>query len=200
MKLYRNLAHGIIEGVQEVLGNRMALRPTLKNILIKNRKWGSNDRRLVGKGIIDIIRWKRKFDFIGKLNVKSKNYYRNLLVVWSIYNDIELENCFTFSDLQKNNIHDPLLIKKSKRAFKNSIPDWLDNLGMKTYGKVIWEKEIQTLNRPAKLFLRTNTLKTNVKKLQAYLNENHKVNTDKVSNIPNALVVKENKILTHLDI
>ena len=200
MKLYRNLAHGIIEGVQEVLGNRMALRPTLKNILIKNRKWGSNDRRLVGKGIIEIIRWKRKFDFIGKLNVKSKNYYRNLLVVWSIYNDIELENCFTFSDLQKNNIHDPLLIKKSKRVFKNSIPDWLDNLGMKTYGKVIWEKEIQTLNRPAKLFLRTNTLKTNVKKLQAYLNENHKVNTDKVSNIPNALVVNENKILTHLDI
>ena len=92
MKLYRNLAHGIIEGVQEVLGNRMALRPTLKNILIKNRKWGSNDRRLVGKGIIEIIRWKRKFDFIGKLNVKSKNYYRNLLVVWSIYNDIELED------------------------------------------------------------------------------------------------------------
>ena len=45
MKLYRNLANGIVEGVQEVLGNRMALRPTLKNILIKNRKWGSNDRK-----------------------------------------------------------------------------------------------------------------------------------------------------------
>ena len=71
---------------------------------------------------------------------------------------------------------------------------------MKTYGKVIWEKEIQALNRPAKLFLRTNTLKTNIKKLQAYLKEKHKVNTNKVSNIPNALVVEENKILTHLDI
>ena len=91
MKLYRNLADGIVEGVQEVLGNRRALRPTLKNILIKNRKWGSNDRKLVGKGIIEIIRWKRKFDVIGKLNVKSKNYYKNLLVVWSIYNDIEFE-------------------------------------------------------------------------------------------------------------
>ena len=71
---------------------------------------------------------------------------------------------------------------------------------MKTYGKVIWEKEIQALNRPAKLFLRTNTLKTDVKKLQAYLKENHKVNTNKVSNIPNALVVEENMILTHLDV
>ena len=30
MKLYRNLANGIVEGVQEVLGNRRALRPTLK--------------------------------------------------------------------------------------------------------------------------------------------------------------------------
>ena len=28
MKLYRNLADGIVEGVQEVLGNRRALRPT----------------------------------------------------------------------------------------------------------------------------------------------------------------------------
>ena len=200
MKLYRNLADGIVEGVQEILGNRGALRPTLKNILIKNRKWGSNDRKLVGKGIIEIIRWKRKFDVIGKLNVKSKNYYKNLLVVWSIYNDIEFEECLTFSELKKDNICKNISITNSKRAFKNSIPDWLDSLGMKTYGKVIWEKEIQALNRPAKLFLRTNTLKTNVKKLQAYLKENHKINTNKVSNIPNALVVEENKILTHLDI
>ena len=200
MKLYRNLANGIVEGVQEVLGNRRALRPTLKNILIKNRKWGSNDRKLVGKGIIEIIRWKRKFDVIGKLNVKSKNYYKNLLVVWSIYNDIEFEECLTFSELKKDNICNNISITNSKRAIKNSIPDWLDSLGMKTYGKVIWEKEIQALNKPAKLFLRTNTLKTNVKKLQAYLKENHKVNTNKVSNIPNALVVEENKILTHLDI
>ena len=200
MKLYRNLANGIIEGVQEVLGNRMALRPTLKNILIKNRKWGSNDRKLVGKGIIEIIRWKRKFDVIGKLNLKSKNYYKNLLVIWSIYNDIELEECLTFSELKKDNICNNISITNSKRAFKNSIPDWLDSLGMKTYGKVIWEKEIQALNRPAKLFLRTNTLKTNVKKLQAYLKKNHKINTNKVSNIPNALVVEENKILTHLDL
>ncbi len=200
MKLYRNLADGIVEGVQEILGNRGALRPTLKNILIKNRKWGSNDRKLVGKGIIEIIRWKRKFDVIGKLNVKSKNYYKNLLVVWSIYNDIEFEESLTFSELKKDNICKNISITNSKRVFKNSIPDWLDSLGMKTYGKVIWEKEIQALNRPAKLFLRTNTLKTNVKKLQAYLKENHKINTNKVSNIPNALVVKENKILTHLDI
>ena len=200
MKLYRNLADGIVEGVQEVLGNRRALRPTLKNILIKNRKWGSNDRKLVGKGIIEIIRWKRKFDVIGKLNVKSKNYYKNLLVVWSIYNDIEFEECLTFSELKKDNICNNISITNSKRAIKNSIPDWLDSLGMKTYGKEIWEKEIQALNRPAKLFLRTNTLKTNVKKLQAYLKENHKVNTNKISNIPNALVVEENKILTHLDV
>ena len=200
MKLYRNLADGIIEGVQEVLGDRRALRPTLKNILIKNRKWGSNDRKLVGKGIIEIIRWKRKFDVIGKLNVKSKNYFKNLLVVWSIYNDIEFEESLTFSELKKDNICNNISITNSKRALKNSIPDWLDSLGMKTYGKVIWEKEIQALNRPAKLFLRTNTLKTNVKKLQAYLKENHKVNTNKVSNIPNALVVEKNKILTHLDI
>ena len=200
MKLYRNLADGIVEGVQEVLGNRRALRPTLKNILIKNRKWGSNDRKLVGKGIIEIIRWKRKFDVIGKLNVKSKNYYKNLLVVWSTYNGIEFEECLTFSELKKDNICNNISITNSKRALKNSIPDWLDSLGMKTYGKVIWEKEIQALNKPAKLFLRINTLKTDVKKLQAYLKEKHKVNTNKVSNIPNALVVEENKILTHLDV
>ena len=200
MKLYRNLADGIVEGVREILGNRRALRPTLKNILIKNRKWGSNDRKLVGKGIIEIIRWKRKFDVIGELNVKSKNYYKNLLVVWSIYNDIEFEECLTFSELKKDKICNNISITNSKRVFKNSIPDWLDSLGMKTYGKVIWEKEIQALNKPAKLFLRTNTLKTDVKKLQAYLKEKHKVNTNIVSNIPNALVVEENKILTHLDI
>ena len=118
MKLYRNLADGIVEGVQEVLGNRRALRPTLKNILIKNRKWGSNDRKLVGKGIIEIIRWKRKFDVIGKLNVKSKNYYKNLLVVWSIYNDIEFEECLTFSKLKKDKICNNISITNSKEPLK----------------------------------------------------------------------------------
>ena len=67
---------------------------------------------------------------------------------------------------------------------------WKSNLGERN----------SSFKQTAKLFLRTNTLKTNVKKLQAYLKENHKVNTNKVSNIPNALVVEENKILTHLDI
>ena len=70
---------------------------------------------------------------------------------------------FNFFELKKDNILQKHFNHKiPKRAFKNSIPDWLDILGMKKSGKVIWEKEIQALNRPAKLFLRTNTLKTNM--------------------------------------
>ena len=46
------------------------------------------------------------------------------------------------------------------RKYKESVPDWLDNLGEIELGKK-WDKEIHALNQLADVILRVNTLKNN---------------------------------------
>jgi len=46
-----------------------------------------------------------------------------------------------------------------------SIPDWLDELGVKEFGEKVWTETIQSLNKPTKTVLRVNTLKTSRAKL-----------------------------------
>ena len=63
MKLHRNIALGIIEGLQTILDHQEALRPTLQKLLKRNRKWGSRDRKQLGEAVLDCIRWKRTYEY-----------------------------------------------------------------------------------------------------------------------------------------
>jgi 16S rRNA (cytosine967-C5)-methyltransferase len=76
------------------------------------------------------------------------------------------------------------------RAIKESIPDWMDQLGVKELGEKVWAKEISAQNQPAKVILRTNTLNTTREKLRAILMDLN-IETDILENQPNALVLKE---------
>ena len=72
---------------------------------------------------------------------------------------------------------------------RESIPDWLDDLGVKELGKK-WDKELAALNKQAEVILRVNTLKTTAKDLQAALLEvGH--DTEAIKGIPSALRLKE---------
>jgi 16S rRNA (cytosine967-C5)-methyltransferase len=76
------------------------------------------------------------------------------------------------------------------RALKESIPDWMDELGVKELGEKIWEKEIAAQNQPAKVILRVNTLKTNKESLRAILMDLN-IETEFLKDQPDALVLKE---------
>jgi 16S rRNA (cytosine967-C5)-methyltransferase len=91
MKLHQNLALGIVSCLNDILKQKKALRLSLNQLLKQNRKWGSRDRRLVGESVLEIIRWKRLFTEIGKLNPKSNQYYWNLLGIWML----KKKNSFT---------------------------------------------------------------------------------------------------------
>ena len=84
MKLHKNIAEGILQGIESVLKNEKALRTTLSQLLKQNRKWGSRDRRFLGEGVLEIVRWKRLYEWMGQLDPKSENYYWNLIGVWII--------------------------------------------------------------------------------------------------------------------
>jgi 16S rRNA (cytosine967-C5)-methyltransferase len=76
------------------------------------------------------------------------------------------------------------------RAYRESIPNWMDELGVKELGEELWTKEIAAQNQQAKVILRVNTLKTTRQKLHAILMDLN-IETEFLKDQPDALVLKE---------
>ena len=76
------------------------------------------------------------------------------------------------------------------RKFKESIPDWMDELGVKELGEEIWTKELAAQNEQAKVILRVNKLKTTKEKLRAILMDLNIV-TEFHNDYPDALILTE---------
>jgi len=200
MKLHQNLALGIISCLEMILKEKKALKSSLKKLLKKNRNWGSRDRRLIGEAVLEIIRWKRKFSEMGKLDPKLDRYYWNLLGVWILYKDIPLPDWENFSEINKKSINFKLKPKSKSRAINQSIPDWLDDLGIKSFGKTLWEKEIESLNETAPLVLRVNIFRTTTKKLQNIFKKKYAIESKKIPEYPYALFLDKHRKLDHLEL
>jgi len=200
MKLHQNLALGIISCLEMILKDKKALKSSLKKLLKKNRNWGSRDRRFIGEAVLEIIRWKRKFSEMGKLDPKLDRYYWNLLGVWILYKDIPLPDWENFSEINKKSIDFKLNPKSKSRAIKQSIPDWLDDLGIKSFGKTLWEKEIESLNETAPLVLRVNIFRTTSEKLQNIFKKKYAIESKKIPEYPYALFLNKHRKLDHIEL
>ena len=200
MKLHQNLALGIISCLENILKEKKALRSSLNQLLKQNRKWGSRDRRLVGDSVLEIIRWKRLFTDIGKLDTKSDKYYWNLLGIWMLKKQIPFQDLECFSEIKTESIDFEFNRKSKTRAILQSIPDWLDDLGLKNFGKTVWEKEIEKLNDKAPLVLRVNTFKTSPEKLQNILKKKYDIKSSRTPEFPAALFLDKHQKLNHLEL
>jgi len=200
MKLHQNLALGIISCLEMILKEKKPLKSSLKKLLKKNRNWGSRDRRFIGEAVLEIIRWKRKFSEMGKLDPKLDRYYWNLLGVWILHKEIRLPDWENFSEINKKSINFKLKPKSKSRAIKQSIPDWLDDLGIKSFGKTLWEKEIESLNKTAPLVLRVNIFRTTTEKLKNILKKKYGIESKKIPEYPYALFLDKHRKLDHIEL
>ena len=76
MKLHRNLALGIVEGLQNIFIAKVPLRIELSRLLKLNRKWGSRDRRLLGQILLDCVRWKTTYAHLGDFDEKTTHFMK----------------------------------------------------------------------------------------------------------------------------
>ena len=91
-----------------------------------------------------------------------------LLGCWLVLNDFQIPEWIEFNKINVQEIRGKALVLVKDRRYKYSIPDWLDQMGVEAFGEITWEKEIASLNTPANLIVRVNTLVTTVKKLKIY--------------------------------
>jgi 16S rRNA (cytosine967-C5)-methyltransferase len=85
------------------------------------------------------------------------------------------------------------LVADQPRAVRESIPDWLDQLGEAELGDQ-WDAQLTALNQKPSVFLRVNTLLATVDEVREWLTE-HNVETSLVDGHPHALALPPGKVI-----
>ncbi len=185
-RLHANLIRASIEALQQVFeGNRYA-DAVVKNMLKSNPKWGSKDRKFLAETVYETVRWWRKLWAVyGRDPDLSEQKLWRLLGIYFHLSGYELPTWQEFDGIRERPFEDILKEVESTRVLRESIPDWLDELGSKELGDK-WEKEIHVLNETAPVIIRANTIRVSIGQLQESLKEEG-VESKRLSSYPDAL-------------
>lgn len=190
MKLHRNLVFATIDSLHLIFNENKQADKVLKSTLKRDKRWGARDRAFIAETTYDIVRWKRLYAEIAEVRepFDRPNLFR-LFAVWATLNGIAIPDWKQFEDTPTRRIKGRFDELSKIRKYRESIPDWLDELGAKELGKK-WDTELASLNEQAEVVLRVNTLKTTVDQLQNELAD-QEIETEKIKVYPDALKLKE---------
>jgi 16S rRNA (cytosine967-C5)-methyltransferase len=159
--------------------------------LKKDKRWGSHDRKFVAETIYEIVRWKRLYTEIAEVKEPiDRDKIWRIFAVWAVLRGYKLPDWKYFEDTPVRRIKGKFDELTKTRKFKESIPDWMDELGVKELGEEVWTKELAAQNEQAKVILRVNRLKTTKEKLRAILMDLN-IETEFHKEYPDALILTE---------
>lgn len=191
MRLHRNLVYTTIDSLNAIFNEGEYADKVVARALKKDKRWGSSDRKFVAETIYEIVRWKRLYSEVAEVKepFDRDNLWR-MFSVWAILRGYTIPDWKQLEGTPERKIKGRFDELSKTRAIKESIPDWMDELGVKELGEKLWSTEISAQNQPAKVILRTNTLNTTREKLRAILMDLN-IDTDILPDQPDALVLKE---------
>ncbi|MGJ5641593.1 RsmB/NOP family class I SAM-dependent RNA methyltransferase [Formosa sp. S-31] len=191
MRLHRNLCFAVVDGLMQIFNEGAYADKVVQQLLKRDKRWGSRDRAFVAETTYDIVRWKRLYAEIAEVKepFDRDNIWR-MFAVWATLKGIKLPDWKYFDQTPTRKIKGRFDELSRTRKFKESIPDWIDAIGVQELGEAVWTKEIAALNEQADVILRVNTLKTTKEKLQAELFDIN-IETEFIKGYPEALKLKE---------
>lgn len=191
MRLHRNLVFATMDALNEIFNNGKYADKVIEQTLKRDKRWGSRDRSFIAETVYDIVRWKRLYAEIAEVKepFDRENLFR-LFTVWATLRGIALPDWPQFENTPTRRIKGKFDSLSKIRKYRESIPDWLDELGVKELGEKVWEKEIAALNTQAPVILRTNTLKTTKDHLRKVLRD-EEINSEPIKGYKDALKLEE---------
>lgn len=191
MRLHRNLVFTVIDSLNFIFNEGEYADKVVAKALKKDKRWGSHDRKFVAETIYEIVRWKRLYAEIAEVKepYTRDNLWR-IFAVWAVLRGYNLPDWKYFEETPVRRIKGRFDELSKIRKFRESIPDWMDELGVKELGEKKWEKELAAQNEQAKVILRVNTLKTTKEQLRAILMDSN-IETEFLKQYPDALVLTE---------
>lgn len=172
LPLHFHLVEAIAESLDEIFLDQRYSDKVIEKLFKANRKWGSRDRKFVAETVYEIIRHRRRLEYI----VNSEHSW-DLLAAYLFQTMNELPDWQEFDhiniqDLKKRNS------EEKPPEIANSFPDWLHELGSKEFSGE-WTQLMNALNKPAEVFLRVNSLKSNPLQVMSELAD-EEINAERV--------------------
>ena len=191
MRLHRNLVYTTIDALNAIFNEGEYADKVVARSLKKDKRWGSSDRKFVAETIYEIVRWKRLYSEIAEVRepFDRDNLWR-MFAVWAVLRGYPIPDWRQLEGTPERKIKGRFDELSKIRTMRESIPDWMDEVGVKELGEALWSKEIAAQNQPAKVVLRVNTLKCTKEKLRAILMDLN-IETEFLKDQPDALVLKE---------
>lgn len=191
MRLHRNLVFTTIDSLMAIFNEEEYADKVVARALKKDKRWGSHDRKFVAETIYEIVRWKRLYAEIAEVKEPfDRDKIWRIFAVWAVLRGYALPDWKYFEDTPVRRIKGRFDELSKIRKYRESIPDWMDELGVKELGEETWTKELAAQNEQAKVILRVNKLKTTKEKLRAILMDLN-IETEFHKDYPDALILTE---------
>jgi 16S rRNA (cytosine967-C5)-methyltransferase len=166
----------------------------LMKIFKNHKEWNDQEKGYFSDTIYDIVRyWRLLWYLLKKEQSFEKNDLLQLIDVFNFYKEKRTSQ----SHINYNDLKNSLNLIKDVRVLRESIPDWLDSIGINELGKR-WDSVIEALNKKPSMVIRTNTLKCTTEKLVKLL-QCEGIYSEKKENAKDALVIRDERNIFRLE-
>ena len=192
MKLHRILVAAVTDALTAIFGEKRHANQVVETVLKSNKKWGARDRAFIAENTYEIVRWWRLLTYIAD----SEDVWQ-VFGAWQSSKGHALPDWPEFANLVPEAVLARLEAAQSIRKIRESIPDWLDEMGEKEL-KNNWDSELTALNQTAPVVLRVNTMRSPALAFAMVLNQ-EEIPTQTVEGAPDALVLETKKNLLNTE-
>ncbi len=177
LNVHRHLISQIVDALADIFVYGYYSDKVIERRFKLHPKWGARDRRQVAETIYEIVRWWRWHWHLAGLPDaecldKDKITLDRIWQVWGAYWISKTGSAASLYEVERMDVE--AVQARAEQivapAIRASLPDWLNDLGKKELGHE-WPDMMRALNRPAEVFLRTNTLKIQPKPLSINLDK-----------------------------
>ena len=155
---YAAQIEAIAEALQNIFQNGAYADREIARVLKADKRRGSRDRAFIAEHTYGVVRYYRLYAHLAGGEPREQTDYWRLIGVHLLLNGYVLPDWREFQGLNMGDLQDQLATARRQRALRESIPDWLDELGEEQLGTE-WTATIAALNEQAPVVLRVNRLK-----------------------------------------
>src|SRR5690606_35631295 len=167
MRLHRNLVFAVIDSLLNIFNEGEYADKEVAKALKRDTRSGAKDRKFVAETIYEVVRWKRLYTEIAEVKEPfTREDIWRVFAVCAVLRGINLPDWKYFENTPVRRIKGRFDELSKIRKYRESIPDWMDELGVQELGEDLWTKEIAAQNQQAQVVLRVNSLKTTKQKLR----------------------------------
>lgn len=153
----------IYSAIREIMENGKNTEITVKNYISQPQR-GSKDRKFISEAIFNIVKNFRYYEFIAP---EKEDRLNGIIAAYLFVNQIVPPDAGEWLMSSTSTTTDRMETAKSMPEILYSVPQWLHGIGKESLTSQ-WNSIISVSIEKAPVYLRVNTLKTNINKLGKY--------------------------------